>query len=139
MATIQKELIGRHTLLGDNLSLTTDYVFSVPATPQGTSLPNGIDNQVIEEVYIAVDTSLGNVNVYLPPISSFNLAWNAKVYITITNASNGCTIYAFNNEIYYDTINGFFSIGASATYDSWYLHIVQENMWMALKCPGPLR
>lgn len=137
MATIQKQLIGKHTLIGDPMS-NTDYVFSVPSTPQGTSLLNGIDNQVLEEVYIAVDTTLGNVNIYLPSIATFNGAWNAKIYIIVTNHSNTTTIYPYNTEMYYNTINGFYSVNATAPYDAWYLHVVQDTMWMALKCPGPI-
>ena len=73
---IQKSLIGKHNLVGGN-----DYYFSLPAAPIGSAIPTAIDNQVIEEVYILADTTAGAVNIYLPAISTFNNAWNPKIYI----------------------------------------------------------
>ena len=133
---IEKTLIGKHLLTGALGGQT--YNFSLPTTPAGSNLPNQLANQVIEEVYIAVDTSLGDVNLNLPAISTFNLAWNTKIYIVVLNVDNNFTLYPFSSEVVTnDTLNGSFSISASNSYDAWYLHIVEENTWMSLYCPGP--
>ena len=130
---IEKTLIGKHLLTGGN-----DYTFSLPTTPAGSNLPNQLSNQVLEEVYIAVDARDGAVNIYLPPISSFNLSWGAKIYITVIDLSNAVKIYPYSTEMEGNTINGFLSISASNQWDSWYLHIIEENTWMSLYCPGPI-
>ena len=136
MAIFQKDLIGKHALVGSVAG--NQYYFSLPTTPAGSQLPNQIDNQVIEEVYISADTTLGDIDLYLPAISTFNLAWNAKIYIICTNTSNTFTIYPYSSEdVASNTINGFSFVTATAPYDAWYLHIVSETMWMALKCAGP--
>lgn len=136
MAIFQKDLIGKHALVGSVAG--NQYYFSLPTTPAGSQLPNQIDNQVIEEVYISADTTLGDIDLYLPAISTFNLAWNAKIYVICTNVDNTFRILPYTTEgSGSDTLNGFTAITATAAYDAWYLHIVQENMWMALKCAGP--
>lgn len=140
MPTFQKELIGNHLLVG--ALATNTYNFTLPLTPAGSQLPNQIDNQVIEEVYIACDTTLGPVVINLPAISTFNLAWNAKIYIvqiSATTAANKTTIYAYSTEgPGSDTLNGSAFKATVNQWDAYYLHIIEENTWMALSCPGPI-
>jgi hypothetical protein len=139
MPTFEKSLIGKHLLVGAGGG--NIYNFSLPSTPAGSQLPNQIDNQVIEEVYIACDTTLGPIRINLPAISSFNLAWNAKIYIvqiSDTTVLNVTTIAPFNSETETNTLNGSLSKATVNQWDAYYLHIIEENTWIALLCPGPI-
>lgn len=78
------------------ITLTTpdDYYFVVPPTPQGTALRNGLDNQVLEEVFIVIEgAGFEEFNLYLPLISTFNLAWNTKIYLSNSLPSNSVNVY----------------------------------------------
>lgn len=129
---IQKNLVGKHSLVGGN-----NYYFSLPASPVGTALPNAIDNQVIEEVYISVDTTLGVANIFLPAISTFNGAWNAKIYIVHSAGVNAVNIYPYLVEgSGSDNLNGYTSKTSGTVGDAYYLHIVADHTWMTLLCAG---
>jgi hypothetical protein len=132
-----KNLIGKHSLVGAGGG--NNYYFSLPAAPIGSAIPNAIDNQVIEEVYISVNTTLGAVNIFLPAISTFNLAWNAKIYIVHSAGANALSVYPYATEgpAISDTINGFNVKTLNAVSDAAYLHIVADNIWMYLLCIGP--
>lgn len=135
MATIQKELIGKINLVGavgGNI-----YNFVLP-TVTGTGLPHALDNQVLEEVYIICDSTLGAIDINLFDIANFNGAWNVKIYISWIAGGNTVTIYPYGTEPNEDTLNGNSSIVFSNLYDCYYLHTVADNMWMALYCPGPV-
>lgn len=132
--TIDKNLIGKHSLVGGNT-----YNFSLPSAPIGSSIPNAIDNQVIEEVYISVDSTAGVVNIYLPAIATFNSAWNAKIYIVHAAGTNAVNIYPYTVEgDGSDSINGFTSKKSTVVGDAYYLHIVADHVWMSLLCAGPV-
>lgn len=129
-----KNLVGRI-----DLTKTGDYYFSLPAPLKGT-LPNALDNQVIEEVYIICNTS-DPINIYLPSTTLFNDTWNAKIYIT--NIQSGTvTIYPFQGSdspfIQPDTLNGAPFYAMTGQYEAVYLHIVDDYFWMKLVCPAPV-
>ena len=135
MAIIQKELQGKMTLVGAVGGNT--YNFVLP-TVIGTGLPNALANQVLEEIYISCDSTLGAINIYLPDIADFNFAWNVKIYINWTAGANAVTLYPYSTEPKEDTLNGFTSKLFANLNDTYYLHIVADTMWMALLCPGPV-
>jgi hypothetical protein len=130
------------TLRGDiNLVGGFEYNFSLP-TVSGTALPNANDNSVLEEVYIKCDVTLGPITINLPAISTFNLAWNTKVYIScvggIPGEANSLIVYSYagSETTLADTINGNYGISFSALNETNYLHIVDKNLWMCLNAPG---
>ena len=135
MATIQKELIGKMTLVGSADLGGNTYNMILP-TLTGTALPNALSNQVIEEVYIICDSSLGDITINLPSIASFNNSWGAKIYVYALAGANAIRVYGYNNEIISDTINGF-PFASLVQYQTNYLHIVSDNMWMNLVCQAP--
>lgn len=135
MPTFQKELQGKINLVGAGGG--NIYNFVLP-TVIGSALPNAIDNQVIEEVYIICDSTLGTITINLPDIASFNNAWNCKIYICRTAGANGVTVLPYSTEPNEDTLNGFTALNLTNLYDTYYLHIVADDMWMALKCAGPV-
>lgn len=128
-----KNLLGKQTLIAGAGGDVYTYVLP---TLTGTSLPNAIDNQVIEEVYIICNTTAGTLNIYLPAISSFKNAWNCKLYITLEAGSNPVVIHAYNNEIEVNTLNGYPFVTEAVVHDTYYMHIVSDTSWMSLKCPG---
>lgn len=128
-----KNLIGRVDLVAGGT-----YDFVLPQPLKGT-LPNPLDNQVIEEVYIICNTA-GAVVINLPSTTLFNNAWNAKIYIT-TLGTGSVRVNAFpgtaNPLIAADTLNGaaFYTLGGQ--YETIYLHIVNNYFWIKLVCPAP--
>lgn len=134
MAIIQKELQGKINLVGGpggNI-----YNFVLP-TVTGTSLPHALDNQVLEEVYIICDSTLGAIEINLPAIADFNGTWNVKIYVCWVAGGGTVQIFPYSTEIRQDTLNGANRIDFSNLFDTYYLHAVQDNMWMSLYCPGP--
>lgn len=111
------------------IDVVDSYYFVLP-TLTGTALPNALDNSVLEEVYINVNTS-GYPDLYLPAISSFKGSRNVKIYININNGAANIRPYAYESEV--DYINGgsgaFTIIGFGAVA---YLHIASQNNWMLL-------
>jgi len=128
----KRNLIGLITL---EPSITTDYYFVLP-TLSGTKLPNALDNVVLEEVYINVDTTNGAVRIFLPAITTFNLAWNAKIYINWKAGSNQPRIIAYEGSvtppITADNIDGQPYVDITDLNATQYLHIVAPNTWMAI-------
>jgi hypothetical protein len=135
MPTIQKELQGKIDLVGAGGG--NIYNFVLP-TVIGTALPNALDNQVIEEVYLICDSTAGSIVINLPSIANFNKAWNCKIYVCWVAGGNQVTLNPYSTEPNEDTLNGFVALTFPNLYDTYYLHIVADNMWMALKCSGPV-
>ena len=135
MPTIQKELQGKINLVGAGGGNT--YNFILP-TVIGTALPNALDNQVLEEVYLICDSTAGAINIYLPDIADFNNAWNTKIYVCWVAGANAVTLYPFSTAPKEDTLNGSASKVFANLYDTYYCHIVSDTMWMTLKCSGPV-
>lgn len=136
--TVTKKLIGKINLTSDGAGYVANL--EVP-TVQGTALPNAIDNQTVEEIYIICDTTLGEMTINLPRISTFNNAWNPKIYICQASGDNGVTVVpapsSLDPYLAANTINGNTQIGLANQYDTYYLHIVADLMWMSLFCAGP--
>jgi hypothetical protein len=141
MATLYKELIGRLDLVGSADVGGNIYNLIVPKNI-GTNLPHGLDNQVIEEVYIICDSTLGKITINLPSTTEFNGIWNAKIYIAWTDGANDVVIVPFPGSaeplIDADTLNGFDTYTMDALYETNYLHIVYDYTWMKLVCSGPI-
>lgn len=139
MTTVTKKLIGKINLVADAAGFVCN--FEIP-TVTGTALPTGIDNQTLEEIYIICDTSLGDITINLPAISNLNNAWNPKIYICQVLGTGGVTVvpYPGTTEPFTaaDTMNGSSYISLVAQYDTYYLHVVSDNMWMNLFCAGPI-
>jgi hypothetical protein len=130
---IQKNLEGKLKLTGSALG-DTFYDFVVP-TVQLTAVNNKLSDKVLEEIYIICDSTAGIVNINLPKISDFKNFWNVKIYITKIAGANAVNVYPFNNEVIVNTLNGYTSKVVN-TYDSYHLHIVEQNTWMALYSPN---
>lgn len=111
----------------------THYYFKV-ATQTLTGTTDKISVMNIEEVYINCDTTIGNIYVHLPSISSFSGFWNAKVYINC-KGDNKLSIIAYSDEIVTNLISGVTEYSISPT-ESDYLHIVSENTWARFPCPA---
>ena len=96
--------------------------------------PTGIQNQIapigLEEAFIEVDTTAGDVYIYLPPIANFNGGWSPKIFVTATAGGNSVYIYPFNNETpNSDTVNGSYSYGTVDLNETVYLHITEKHNW----------
>lgn len=64
-----------------------DYKFVLPVSG---SVQNAISTGNNDEVYIIIeDNSLNAVNIFLPPISSFNGGWSTKIYVLDKNIGGG--------------------------------------------------
>jgi hypothetical protein len=112
------------------------YEFVLPKK-SGTSLPNALDNQVIEEVYIIVENPEEEitVNITLPYIPTFNNAWNAKIYVV--NKQEQVLVVqpkppAPGEE--YNWINSIGSLNVSIT-GIGYFHVVDNNMYACWVTP----
>jgi hypothetical protein len=136
MAIIEKELQGKINLVGSADVGGNTYNFILP-TVIGTALPNVLDNQVIEEVYLICNDTLGNITINLPSIALFNNAWNVKIYVIKTAGLNSTIVNPYSTEVgTSDTLNGY-PFKSLVINDAYYLHIVDDNMWMALYCSAP--
>lgn len=137
MATFSQTLKGDINLVGAVGGNT--YNLELPIQTS-TALPNALDNSVLEEVYIKVDITAGPVEINLPAISLFNYAWNTKIYISLVRGTpgevNSLTVYPYFSETSVDSINGANNLTFIATYETNYLHIVDNNLWMCLNAPG---
>lgn len=143
MATIFKELVGRLDLVGSADMGGNVYNLYLP-TNVGTALPHYLDNQVIEEVYIICDSTLGDITINLPSTTVFNGIWNTKIYIAWMRGANDVNIVPFTpvteSDPPQDSLNG-----DTAPYtmgllnEAVYLHQVYDFTWMKLVCAGPNR
>jgi hypothetical protein len=132
------------------LSENGAYLFSLPKIT-GTSLPNALDNSVLEEIYIIVEENI-SVQIYLPNISEFNNAWNSKIYIL---AKGSASIYPTNVEgkpqnyiNYFDVkdislgVTAYFHISNFENYACWITDggiqpLPQKNFYVTLQYSGP--
>jgi len=124
MATIQK------TLKGIVRITTSDtYEFNLPINT-GTALPNALDNSALEEVYIIIENPEEEITplIVLPLISTFNNAWNTKIYVINKGDVSTVATPRVPDEGQPDSINflGTTSITGKTT---GYFHIVDYNLW----------
>jgi hypothetical protein len=125
-ATIQKTLQGVIRLDTSDI-----YEFVLPKKA-GTALPNALDNQVLEEVYIIVENPDVGITpqIVLPSVSDFNGAWNVKIYVVNKKESPVVTTPKIPDDspLEQDYIN--FVGNVSLPIKSiCYFHIVDNNLW----------
>ena len=113
------------------IDVVDTYYFVLPRLT-GTALPNALDNSVLEEVYINVNT-IEPAELYLPSIASFNGSKNVKIYININILGGTAIIRPYTSESETNYINGSIQYFPLNTFgDTAYLHIVSQNNWMLL-------
>lgn len=107
-----------------------DYIFALPQKPNYTTLPNALDNVVLEEVYIIIEESAGTgpVNIFLPAISDFNEAWNCKIYLVNKIKGAFVLVQKVDDPAQLDFINFTNTIQLEAQ-TTQYLHIVDNHLW----------
>lgn len=120
------------------ISESGNYEFVLPSK-SGTALPNALDNQVIEEVYIIIEnpTELISVNITLPFISTFNNSWNAKIYVI--NKQEQVLVIQPKPQVEGAEINWINNIGNLAINLSkgiGYFHVVDSNMYACWVTPS---
>jgi len=122
--------------IDEPVSAVYDIFLQLPIQNYPNALPNALDNQVLEEIYIEVDHA-NPTRIYLPSISSLKGAWNPKIHVVQNNPTlPTLEVYAYSSETGVDTINGSGSISVSGLKGNAYLHPVENNMWMCLNQPG---
>ena len=165
MATIYKEVFLQNKLSLKN-SNDTQYIYLKMPLQTLQTLPHAFDNQVIEEIYISVDNTIGSADLYLilPPISNPNItslpdpslpdytsadvgfkgSWNIKIYVNYQptgEVGGAVTILPFVvAEGYGDNINGSPSavITDFAPNSTIYFKPVENNTWQGILSAQPL-
>lgn len=128
--TLQGKLNLTSTLLVNSYNLVLPSQTETPFT-------NKLSSKAYEEIYIICDTTVSNVDIYLPKISNFENFWNTKIYIIKnSNDANEVIVYPYNDEVIVNTINGYPSKTYTYYKDAAYYHIVNDTTWMALYCQG---
>ena len=113
------------------LNSATDTDFTMVLSDNPTGIQNQIAPIGLEEVFIEVNTTVDDVNIYLPAIANFNGGWSPKIFITVTAGANLVNVYAFNNETpNSDYINGLgaYTVGIGLNQTA-YLHITEKHNW----------
>ena len=73
------------------------------------------------------------VNIYLPKISDFNGGWNTKIYILCKANSRFGSVYinSYSSETYKDFINQKEVTRVNILGNTQFVHIVDNNYWLA--------
>ena len=168
MAAVYKEITLQNKLTITNIDGNESEIIYLKMPVQTLqALPHTFDNQVIEEIYIDVDSTLsaGDLTLILPPISNPNIttlpdlslpnytsadtgfkgSWGIKIYINYQptgEASGSVNIVPFEYvpNAYADNINGN-SVVALTDYlpnSTIYLKPVEDFTWMGLISYQPL-
>jgi hypothetical protein len=93
--------------------------------------PFDANGNLVEEMYIEVETSLAIAQVYLPPINSLNRLWNLKITIVAQTGS------ANNVQVFGSTDNTFDYIGSQPKITllsdggNALFNIVSDTIWSA--------
>lgn len=129
MATLTLQGIVRITASG-----TYDFVLPIQT---GTNLPNALDNQVLEEVIISIESPAANVTINLPSISSFNNAWNTKIYIN-NQFANPLILNSYDDEteVNYINLSGDTNINIAKGRNA-YVRIINDNIWSCWLTTAP--
>ena len=120
--------------LNESVPAVYQYFFELPTQNYPNALPNALDNQVLEEVYIIVDHN-EPTQIYLPSISSLKNAWGLKIYV-INMLGGSVEVFPYSSETGVDTITGLTSVTIINKKGCAFLHAVESNMWMCLNQPG---
>lgn len=99
----------------------------LPTQNYQTGLPNALDNNVIEEIYIHYESEYPT-SIYLPLISDLRNAWNPKIYILQNGIGELSSLNVYPQGL--DTINGVLVAPFTSYKESKYIHAVSKNMWM---------
>jgi hypothetical protein len=109
------------------------YYFNVPKNT-GTALPNALDNSALEEVYIIVENiAEPEIEIYLPKISDFNLAWNPKIYVLCKTVGGGdfyVKLNSYSSETYTDWLNQEGLTQTNILGSTLFVHILDNNYWL---------
>ena len=98
-----------------------------------TFLINPFDSNgnLLEEMYIEVETSLGVASVILPPIYALNRLWNLKITIVAqTGGFNEVQVFG-STDLTFDTIGSQPKISLSSNGGNCELNIVSDTIWSA--------
>lgn len=88
-------------------------------------VPFDFNGKPLTEMTIVVDTDLGNADINLPAISSFNGVYGTTIKIIVVNATNE----AFINAVGSDSIGSFTTINLNHTNSSAFLIPALNNAW----------
>ena len=122
--------------LNESVPAVYQYFFELPTQNYPNALPNALDNQVLEEVYIIVDHPYGT-RLFLPSISSLRGAWNLKIYVVNNNIGfPTLEVMSYSNETSADTINGSQIVSVDYYKGASSFHPIENNMWMRLSANG---
>jgi hypothetical protein len=93
--------------------------------------PFDSNGNLVEEMYIEVESSLAVASVYLPPINSLNRLWNLKITIVAqTGSTNNVDVYGSIN-MTFDTIGSQPKIALVSDGGNALLNIVSDTIWSA--------
>ena len=128
--TIQKNI----TLQGVvhiNYPVNANYeiTLELPTLPTQIGIPNALDNNTIEEVYLIIDHSYPT-KLFLPSISNLKGAFGPKIYVISNYNVPDVSVYAYTSETGVDTINGSPVVQINQFKENLYIHAVEKNLWM---------
>jgi hypothetical protein len=93
--------------------------------------PFDSNGNLVEEMYIEVETSLAVASVYLPPIYSLNRLWNLKITIVAqTGSANGVDVFG-SIDMTFDTIGSQPKIALISDGGNALFNIVSDTIWSA--------
>jgi hypothetical protein len=131
--TIQKNIV-LQGVVHINYPVNANYeiTLELPTLPTQIGIPNALDNNTQEEVYLIIDHSY-TTNLILPPISNLKGAFGPKIYVISNYISPDIRVYPYTSETGTDTINLSPVVVINAYKENLYIHAVEKNMWMCLK------
>lgn len=100
-------------------------------------------NVQFEDQFLECDTTLGDVNITLPAISSLNRFWSNRIHIINKVGSNQVNIIAFNNTppfpptpLIVNFINAVAQVVLVSAGDSCVITVQDENNWLSTASGG---
>jgi len=122
--------------INEPVSANYEIYLVLPTQNYPNALPNALDNQVLEEIYVINDHA-NTTRIYLPSISSLKGAWNPKIHVVQNNPTlPTLEVYAYSSETGADTIIGAVAVDILTYRETKYLHPVENNLWMCLTAMG---
>ena len=110
------------------------YQIAIVTDPLGdTFIINPFDSNgnLVEEMYIEVESSLAVAKVYLPPIYSLNRLWNIKITIVAqTGGTNQVQVFG-STDLTFDTIGSQPKIALVSSGGNAEFNIVSDTIWSA--------
>lgn len=94
-------------------------------------------NVQFEDIFLECDTTLADVNIYLPALSSLNRFWSNRIHILNKVGGNKVNVIAFNNTppvpptpLEVNFINGVAQVVLQTTGDSCVVGVEDESNWV---------